>query len=200
MNNNKFIFDVETTGLPIRGKGINRKLNYNDLTSFDGCRIVSISWILIHDNENEKNAILDKGNYYVKPDRFEVPQESINIHGLTLDILNEKGITIHTIFQELLNMFTNKYNITEIISHNIDFDINVLKSELYRYNNITLLEKIENTSTYCTMLNAQRKMGVGKWPKLREAYIYYYNKDITNAHQAEYDTLYCYEIYKALVK
>ena len=198
MNNHKFIFDLETTGLPRRGR--NRKLNYKDLTSFDGCRIVSISWILTHDEDDEKNVILDKSNYYVKPEGFDIPQSSTNVHGLTLEMLNEKGISIHTIFHELLNMFSVKYNITEIISHNIDFDLNVLKSELYRYNNISLLEKIENARTYCTMLNAQIRMDYYKWPKLNEAYRYFYNKDITNAHEAEYDTLYCYEIYKALVK
>ena len=196
MDNCKFVFDVETTGLFTRKRG--EKVDFHKLVNFDNCRIVSISWIII--DSKEKNKILEKKNYFVKPDKFDVPQESINIHGLTLDFLNNNGLIIHNILQELFNLFINKYNITEIISHNINFDINVLKSELYRYNNITLLEKIDKTKTYCTMLNSQKKMAIGKWPKLREAYIYFYNKDITNAHEAEYDTLYCYEIYKALVK
>ena len=63
-----FIYDVETTGLPIR---INRRLNYNNLESFNNCRLISISWI-ITDNINN---IIEKGTYYVKPDNFEVSQE-----------------------------------------------------------------------------------------------------------------------------
>lgn len=186
-----FIYDVETTGLPIR---INRRLNYNNLESFNNCRLISISWI-ITDNINN---IIEKGTYYVKPDNFEVSQESINIHGLTNDFLEQNGESIHNIIDLIKNIFTEKYEIIKIVSHNIDFDINVLKSELVRYNYSDLLIKINDIETYCTMLKSQSVMRVNKWPKLSEAYRYFYDEDITNAHQAEYDTLYCYKIFKKL--
>lgn len=186
-----FIYDVETTGLPIR---INRRLNYNNLESFNNCRLISISWI-ITDNINN---IIEKGTYYVKPDNFEVSQESINIHGLTNDFLEQNGESIHNIIDLIKNIFTEKYEIIKIVSHNIDFDINVLKSELVRYNYSDLLIKINDIATYCTMLKSQSVMRVNKWPKLSEAYRYFYDEDITNAHQAEYDTLYCYKIFKKL--
>jgi DNA polymerase-3 subunit epsilon len=186
-----FIYDVETTGLPIR---INRRLNYNNLESFNNCRLVSISWI-ITDNINN---IIEKGTYYVKPDNFEVSQESINIHGLTNEFLEQNGESIHNIIDLIKNIFTEKYEIIKIVSHNIDFDINVLKSELVRYNYSDLLIKINDIETYCTMLKSQTVMRVNKWPKLSEAYRYFYDEDITNAHQAEYDTLYCYKIFKKL--
>jgi DNA polymerase-3 subunit epsilon len=186
-----FIYDVETTGLPIR---INRRLNYNNLESFNNCRLISISWI-ITDNINN---IIEKGTYYVKPDNFEVSQESINIHGLTKQFLDENGVSIHNIIDLIKNIFTEKYEIIKIVSHNIDFDINVLKSELVRYNYSDLLIKINDIETYCTMLKSQSVMRVNKWPKLSEAYRYFYDEDITNAHQAEYDTLYCYKIFKKL--
>lgn len=186
-----FIYDVETTGLPIR---INRRLNYNNLDSFNNCRLISISWI-ITDNIND---IIEKGTYYVKPDNFEVSQESINIHGLTNEFLEENGESIHNIIDLIKNIFTEKYEIIKIVSHNIDFDINVLKSELVRYNYSDLLIKINDIDTYCTMLKSQSVMRVNKWPKLSEAYRYFYDEDITNAHQAEYDTLYCYKIFKKL--
>lgn len=186
-----FIYDVETTGLPIR---INRRLNYNNLESFNNCRLVSISWI-ITDNINN---IIEKGTYYVKPDNFEVSQQSINIHGLTNEFLEQNGESIHNIIDLIKNIFTEKYEIIKIVSHNIDFDINVLKSELVRYNYSDLLIKINDIETYCTMLKSQSVMRVNKWPKLSEAYRYFYDEDITNAHQAEYDTLYCYKIFKKL--
>ena len=186
-----FIYDVETTGLPIR---INRRLNYNNLESFNNCRLVSISWI-ITDNINN---IIEKGTYYVKPDNFEVSQQSINIHGLTNEFLEQNGESIHNIIDLIKNIFTDKYEIIKIVSHNIDFDINVLKSELVRYNYSDLLIKINDIETYCTMLKSQSVMRVNKWPKLSEAYRYFYDEDITNAHQAEYDTLYCYKIFKKL--
>ena len=64
----------------------------------------------------------------------------------------------------LTNIF-EKYNINEIISYNINFDINILKSELFRYNQNVLLDIINKTEIYCIMLGAYRRMGVEKWPK-----------------------------------
>lgn len=197
MNNLTFIFDIETTGLFIRER--NKKVDFKNLNNFDNCRIVSISWIII-ETDNTDN-IIEKKNYYIKPDNFNVPQESINIHGLTNEFLLLNGISVHNVFEKLIDIFsTNTKNyIIHIVSHNINFDINVLKSELYRYNYFNLLNIVENTNIFCTMLESHKIMNMGKWPKLKEAYMYFYNKDIENAHQSEFDTLYCYQIYKKLI-
>tara|TARA_B110000261_G_C13045957_1_gene342247 strand:- start:743 stop:1354 length:612 start_codon:yes stop_codon:yes gene_type:complete len=186
--NYKFVFDTETTGLPVREK--RKKLNYNNLENFENSRIVSLSYLIL----NKNNEIVEKKTYYIKPDNFVVSQESINIHGLTDEFLNVNGTDIYNLFVILYNIF-EKYKINLIISHNIDFDINILKSELLRYNQNELLINIEKITTYCTMLEAQKKMNVGKWPKLAEAYKYFYNDNIQNAHNAEYDTFYCYKVY-----
>ena len=73
-------------------------------------------------------------------------------------------------------------------------------SELFRYKYTITLEKISNVQLYCTMFGAQAKMGVIKWPKLTEAYKYFYGNDITNAHDAEFDTLHCYKVYLKLME
>ena len=190
----KFIFDVETTGLPIRER--NRRLDYYNLKNFEKSRLVSISWIII-DNDNN---VISKKNCYIKPDTFDVPYQSTLIHGLDIDYLNKNGVSIHQIFLDLKKIFMDSLNpITKIISHNIDFDINILKSELYRYEYIEFLRFIQDIETFCTMLNAKKKMKVGKWPRLSEAYKFFYNDDIQNAHQAEFDTFYFFEIYKKLI-
>tara|TARA_Y100000389_G_scaffold9213_1_gene8586 strand:- start:622 stop:1215 length:594 start_codon:yes stop_codon:yes gene_type:complete len=188
----KFVFDTETSGLPIRSK--KRKLNYANLNNYENARIVSISYLILDDN----NDIIEKNTYYIKPDNFEVSKKSQEIHGLTPEYLNDNGININELFLKLNELFKN-YNIDEIISHNINFDINILKSELFRYNENKFLELIENIPTYCTMLGAQKKMNVSKWPKLSEAYKYFYNENIINAHDAEYDTLHCYKVYIKLI-
>ena len=195
MSNYRFVFDLETTGLPKRVRY--QKLDYKYLPSFEDSRIVSISWILMYDTELEKNIILEKKLFYVKPDNFTISKKSIEIHKLTPEFLDENGVPIDIVVEELIRTF-NEYEITQMISHNTDFDMNVLMSELFRYNYFPFLEKVEKVDVYCTMLNSQKKMNVSKWPKLGEAYNFFYNKEITNGHQAEYDTLYCYEIYKAL--
>lgn len=191
MSTYKFVFDTETSGLPYRERGSN--YDYTNLDHFNSSRLLSISWLLL----NDVNEIVEKKTYYIKPDNFEISEASINIHGLTKDFLNENGITIHEVLLILNSLFT-KYNINLLIAHNINFDINILKSELFRYQYNITLDIIENINTFCTMLSSQIKMNVYKWPKLAEAYRYFYNEDITNAHDAEYDTLYCYRVYLKL--
>jgi len=190
-HNYKFVFDTETSGLPYKERGSN--YDYTNLDHFNSSRLLSISWLLL----NDVNEIVEKKTYYIKPDNFEISEASINIHGLTKEFLNENGITIHEVLLNLNGLFT-KYNINLLIAHNINFDINILKSELYRYQYNITLSKIARTETFCTMLGSQVRMNVYKWPKLSEAYTYFYNEEITNAHDAEYDTLHCYKIYLKL--
>ena len=113
------------------------------------------------------------------------------------EFLEENGVSIHEMLLHLNGLF-NKINITEMIAHNIDFDINILRSELHRYNYNITLNEIRNVTLYCTMFKAQKAMKVGKWPRLSEAYNYFYNAEIVHAHDAEYDTLHCYKIYLKL--
>lgn len=190
-HNYKFVFDTETSGLPYKERGSN--YDYRNLDHFNSSRLLSISWLLL----NDVNEIVEKKTYYIKPDNFEISEASINIHGLTKEFLNENGITIHEVLLNLNGLFT-KYNINLLIAHNIIFDINILKSELYRYQYNITLDKIASTETFCTMLGSQVRMNVYKWPKLSEAYSYFYNEEIVNAHDSEFDTLHCYKIYLKL--
>lgn len=188
-SDHKLIFDTETSGLPSRS----HSSHYTNLDQYSTCRLLSISWIIL----NNSNDIVLKNTYYIIPDNFDISTKSIEIHGLTKDILTEKGITIHN-FVHHLNTILNTYNITHLIAHNINFDINVIKSELHRYAYLNTLDKINNKSLFCTMINSKKQIGLSKWPKLAEAYRHYYNDEITNAHDAEFDTLYCYKVFLKL--
>lgn len=188
MSSYKFVFDTETSGLPYKARG--KQYDYENLEHFDTSRLISISWLLL-DNENK---IVNKSTYFIKPDGFEVSPQSIKIHGLSKEFLLDNGITIHEMLLNLNGLF-EKFNIELIIAHNVIFDINILKSELYRYDYNITLEKVKSIQTFCTMFKAQPIMKMRKWPKLSEAYRFFYNEDITNAHDAEFDTLYCYKVY-----
>ena len=191
MSDYRLIFDTETSGLPYRTRA--EGYTYTNLDHFKDARLLSISWIILDNNNN----IVSKDTYYIIPDNFEISADSIKIHGLTKEFLVENGITIHELLSNLNGLF-EKYNITLLIAHNISFDINILKSELYRYKYNLTLEKIKNIPTFCTMFVSQSKMKVKKWPKLADAYKYYYNEEITNAHSAESDTFHCYKVYLKL--
>ncbi len=176
----EFVFDLETSGLP------KRKHFYDDV------RIVTIAWILI--DAKDKN-IISQEYYVIKPDGFDIPEDSILIHGITNEFAKTHGVEISIMFERLYKAIKSCQT---IISYNINFDYNVLKSSLIYYEQFDLLEEIMKKTQVCAMLMAQVHMQSPFYPKLSEAYHYVLRKKITDAHNALGDTISCYKLYKAL--
>lgn len=192
----EFIFDIETNGLPKFQVNTNNKRKRDFptpslLEAYDSARIVSIAWIVIDSNKN----IIQQEYYIIKPDHFIIPDEVVNIHGIKTDYAIEHGIDINDMFTRLNKALLK---ITKIISYNIQFDINVLKSELIRYNQTNELDLIETKTCQCAMLLAQKYMQSPFYPKLSAAYNYLFHEPIQDAHNAMGDTLTCFKVYKAL--
>ena len=179
--NYKFVFDTETSGLPLR---TNKKFNFENLSDFDGARLLSISYIILDNNNN----IIEKKTYFIKPDNFKISEESIKIHKITEEYLERHGLN-HIDVLNCINRIFHHYKFSKIVAHNIMFDINILKSELFRYNYFSAINIINNTELFCTMLVSYRVMDYYKWPKLAEAYQYFYNDTITNDVVVYFDSL-----------
>lgn len=184
------IFDVETTGLPTIRNGF-----YKNLNVYDSARIVSIAWRLLDtDSENESSI-----NYFiVKPDNFIIPQKAINIHGISNELAINEGILLYDI---IMKLHEDLHKCETIVAHNIAFDINVLKSELFRINFIGLIELINDKRLFCTMMESIKTGLVKKFTSLTNVFsIIYKDEDTSNAHNAYFDVLYCIKIYKYLIK
>ncbi len=191
------VFDTETTGLP-KLTPTRSLYDPRNLEAYSTSRIVSIAWkVLIQSGESFDS--LHSAHYYVIPDGFTIPPESTQIHGITEELARCKGVPIGHILQELMNLF-NTMNITTLVAHNISFDINVLSSECYRYDQDDLAVIIASKHRFCTMRRGRSLLNLPKPPKLSELYRTLYNEDITNAHDAEYDTLNCSKCFEALMK
>jgi DNA polymerase-3 subunit alpha len=189
----QLIFDIETTGLPKYNIN-NKKKEFpqpDDLDSYNSARIVSIAWVLINSNKD----IIQQEYYIIKPDNFIIPDNVVKIHGINTEYANIYGIDIEEMFKRL-EYVLNKTNC--ILSYNIKFDYNILKSELIRYNKIDIINKLGNNNSKCIMLMSQNYMSSKYYPKLCDAYKYVFNKEMNNAHNAMDDTLNCYKIYKHL--
>ena len=79
------IFDTETTGLPLDfSKPI------SDFENWGEARCVQLAWQL-HD---ENGILIEASNDIIKPNGFEIPLESIAIHGVSSAIANKHGISI----------------------------------------------------------------------------------------------------------
>lgn len=176
------VFDTETTGLPEKGAQINEvnKWPY----------IIQLSYIL-YDTEN--NYVLDIFDSIVKLDKnIKINPISENIHKISMDISQEKGININNILKSLKNAI-NECDI--IIGHNVKFDKNIVLVELARNNMVNIFK---NKIFYCTMYGSKNicKIPINingkdifKYPKLVELYKFYFKDEPENLHNSMYDVL-----------
>ena len=185
------IIDIETTGLPNR-TGLKFDVNplYSNNTKYDSCRIVQISYILC-DNKLEKIELSDD----IIKVNFNIPNS--NIHGINNEISINLGIEFN-LFCDKFKKIINKCS--HIISHNVDFDINVIKNELYRINKNDIIDEINKKKLICTMKEMKNIMKIKnitnryyKNPSLKELYKYATKKDITNEHNSKHDVINLHE-------
>lgn len=179
-----FIFDLETSGLP------KSRSNYKDIEAFDTSRIVSISWIL-----SQGDKIVEQSYFVIKPDNYVMSPGAQAVHGISIEQAMKDGIFIDDMFKELDSSLDD---IDNIISYNIEFDINVLRSELVRYGKKKLLDKVNNKHHICCMKKAKEFLKTDKYPKLQNAYKSIFNTDMQDAHHAMSDTLNCHRLYSKM--
>jgi len=172
------IFDTETTGLP---------KNYNaPVTDTDNWpRCVQIAWQL-HDHTGK---LVDHQDYLIKPDGFDIPFQSEQIHGISTELAREKGIPL----TEALAAFSEALNQASfVVGQNIEFDINVMGCELHRMQVDTPLLEIPILDT-CTEVTASLckipggRGGKFKLPTLTELHEYLFGEPFAEAHNATAD-------------
>lgn len=193
---NRFlIVDTETTGL-------------------ENPRMVQISWILCR-QYMDVFEIESQHDYIVYPDGFDIPEESVKIHGITTQYAKENGIDRNIILEKFADD-VEKCNY--IVGHNIDFDKSVLYKEFplnYRYSSdfgdFTSISFIENfllKKTICTMLSGARynlgrgclnKKGQSKFLKLTELYKELFGENFIGCHNSRNDVEITFQCFKELL-
>ena len=172
------IFDTETTGLP-------KKWNAPITDSDNWPRCVQLAWQL-HDS---KGALISDHSYLIKPENFNIPFESEQIHGISTELANKIGVDL----EEVLNKFISDLSKAGfIIGHNVKFDLNIIGAELFRINSdVDLLEKdILDTCTEMTANVCKLPGGRGgkfKFPTLIELYSFLFDESFSEAHNASAD-------------
>ncbi len=169
------IFDTETTGLPKKWRA--------PLTDFNNWpRMVQLAW-QCHDL---KGNLLFAKNHVIKPDGYTIPDEVVNIHGISNKIANEKGILLK---DALLDFVEDVKKAKFIIGHNVEFDINIVGCELLRCGLPEVVSKVPHICTkiestdYCAIM----KSGRPKWPTLTELHTKLFGVPFDEAHNAAAD-------------
>ncbi|MEE1962059.1 DNA polymerase III subunit alpha [Allomuricauda taeanensis] len=172
------IFDTETTGLPKRWDA--------PITDTDNWpRCVQIAWQL-HD---EMGRLVEHQDFLVKPEGFNIPYESEQIHGISTALAEDKG----TPFHEVLQAFNKALEQTKfVVGQNVGFDINVMGCEFHRGGVESPLGQLPVLDT-CTEYTAELckipggRGGKFKLPTLTELHEFLFGEPFAEAHNATAD-------------
>lgn len=134
------IIDTETTGLP-------KKRNAPITDSSLWPHIVQVGCIVYKcPHKGFPGRILSTHNWIIRPDGWEIPVEASNIHHITQEIAEEKGVPLMGVLQEIEKMSKDAH---AICCHNVEFDVPMVLANAHR---ISLpIESFSKLPTLCTM-------------------------------------------------
>lgn len=176
-------FDTETTGKPLDWK--------LPMTVVDNWpRVIQLGWSVC----DLAGQQLSEGNYLIEPAGWEVPTEKFWIeHNLSTERCQAEGKPL----DKVLGLFLRDLqSATFLVSHNMDFDYNVLGAELIRRgfrseHRPTRVCTKELTTEVCRIpFHAKQRWYPGrpkqryKWPKLEELHQFLFGTMPQNQHDA----------------
>lgn len=155
-------------------------------------RLVQFAAMLTNDGGKEMASV----NLIIAPETFEIPEEAIQVHGITTQIALEYGVSIEEALPVIRRLFLKSQL---YVGHNIEFDLMVVTGEFLRaeYDQDPFAE----ADTFCTMhamtpvCKLPGKYDSYKWPKLQEAYHHAFGRNFEDAHDALANVRACKEIY-----
>lgn len=173
-------YDTESTGIP------EWKLPSD---SPEQPHVVQLAAILA---DADTRKVISTMNVIVRADDWDIPEETISIHGITNKLANTVGVPEPL----ALDMFLNLWRGSLRVAHNKTFDQRMIRIAIKRYSKNPLMQDAwaEKDNHFCTMRAAQTIMG-GKQPTLGEAYEHFTGKVLEGAHNAMVDATACMEIY-----
>lgn len=177
------VFDTETTGLPK-----NFRAPLSDFSNWP--RMVQIAWAIF---DADGNNWLKK-SYVIYPDGYIIPDEVAKIHRVTQERAMKEGLPIKKVLAEFIQDVSR---VEFLVGHNIEFDNNIVGSEILRQGMESELPVFIESANICTMKSStdfcQIPNGRGgyKWPNLSELHQRLFQVDFSEAHDALVDVLAC---------
>ena len=127
------VFDTETTGLPQKIQvpkkeagevepGVTTPYSVVPETEFRWPHIVQFSYIIYDTTINEILKVSD--NIIKLPTGVVIPQECINIHGITNEMSAKRGVELDLVLTKFMR---DVQLVDKIVAHNMNFDFNMIK-------------------------------------------------------------------------
>lgn len=185
-------FDCETTGLP--PKGAKWDVDFAEFPN-----IVQLAWAV---NEKERS-------YIIKPEGWEIPEASTEVHGITAERANAEGVPFADIIGEFLE---DCEKARLLVGHNIYFDMSIVKAMILRimgreYYDEKAEDALFKGKRIDTMMKTIKFVGAmfangrhGKFPTLEELYNKCFPGETFPAHDALEDVKACKRCIPVLVE
>ena len=179
------VFDTETTGLP-QDSSLPATHSPNNWP-----HLVSISWAVI---DSTTNTVVKSHSYIVRPDKWTIPVEASNIHGITQAQALNFGIPLGDVIEAF-----NGEQCDVMVAHNMKFDLNVVTNAILWDLNTPFKgfpkRKVCTMEIGRLMCKLPGRYGY-KYPKLSELYQHVTGQlpKANQLHNALFDTLYLCEI------
>lgn len=200
---NILVFDTETSGLP------DWKAPSESETQ---PHIVEICGLLYTDT----GEFIEGYSAIVKPDGWMIPQDVIDVHGITNERATAEGLPE----AEVVTAFLALHARADLrVAHNESFDARILRIAIKRYgagatqeDRDALADAFKTMPSYCTCNKAKPIMRLpptekmvasdkGHWfkpPSMQEAHTHFMGKPFEGAHGAEADARACAAVYFAM--
>lgn len=182
------VFDTETTGFPSE-----RNAAPEHIAAYDGARLLSIAWSVI--DTEDPHRPLSQHYSLINADVVRATE----IHGITKEQVDMFGDRIENV---LTRFMFDLAKVETLVAHNIQFDVSILASEMFRLGVTNEAEALLSKPTHCTKLLGTPicklvsfRKTMYKWPKLDELYEHLFHESFPNAHHAlcdVYATVKCY--------
>jgi DNA polymerase III subunit epsilon len=168
--------DTETSGMP-------RKWTVSTSKTHKWPYILQIAW-LIYTWKGEK---IQSRNFYINTGKIEIEKEAQNLHGITHELLEARGIKRKKVMR-LLSKDIEKYQ-PLIVGHFLEFDKRMMEVGFTRAKvkqNFALLPK------FCTMVFSKKLRTASFTPKfmrLNELHQFLFGSELSVQHNAFSDAL-----------
>lgn len=177
-------YDTETNGIPDW---------HNPSDAEHQPHIVQIAALMV---DAESSEVLQTLDLVVRPDGWDIPQETVDIHGITKEYAMDVGVSEKVALDAFMQLWNERLR----IGHSQNFDARIVRIALKRYFGDREADRWKEGRRDCTGYLSRPAFGMkgNRIPKLSQAYQHFLGKPLDGAHSALADAYACMELYFAI--
>lgn len=202
------VFDTETSGIP--PKHLRNQISSQNVNMWP--HIVQLSYV-VYDTTTQSIETLEDTIVKI-PNNVKLDGLSEKIHGITNQMSVIKGVDIEIVLRKFINKLVD---VDQVVGHNLEFDLNMLRAECYRIMASTkrahkfkkqyelMLSSLVTIPCYCTMQDNIERCNITctspagktyiKWPTLEELHNHLFEPVSCTLHNALVDVVVCLRCY-----